>query len=111
MTGNYSAPWYCGVALVDETVGLCCEDNYDPVRVPPFNQWRCVSTNPCDPSLGLTCDSYYDSQFSSWIANVGSATDASWCVAPLDGRACCSVVHFAQFEYWDDAASGNVKIY
>ena len=110
MTGNYTANWYCGVALSDESVGLCCEDDFEPVRS-IFGSWSCVDTEPCDPALGYSCDYYYDSDFSSWINSVGASTDASWCVAPLDGRACCSVVHFANFEYWDDAATGNVKIY
>ena len=108
--GNVSRRWYSGVAKSDESVGLCCEDGKTPVRS-LFGSWSCVQSEPSDPGIVYACDYYYNSQFAQWIASVGVSSDPKWCVAPADGRACCSVIHFASAEYWDDAATGNVKVY
>lgn len=108
--GNVTRNWYCGIAKSDSSVGLCCEDGNRPNFV--LGSWRCTGTNPCDPAIvGSKCGYYYDTQFSNWINEVGVSTDANWCVSPTEQRACCSVVHFASLEYWDDEDSGNVVIY
>lgn len=110
-TGNLSLSWYCGVAQNDESVGLCCGGGDRPLEI--LGVWQCVDNDPCDPSSPISRCSYnYSSQFVDWIDETGVVgVDPSWCVAPLDGRACCPVVHFGSDEYWDDAGAGNVVVY
>lgn len=107
-TGDVERSWYCSVAQADESVGLCCQNETRPKYDFGFG-WTCIDSEACYTG-GTRCSYAYDSEFSSWISSEFPDT-TDWCVAPADGRACCSVVHFASFEYWDDAATGNVKVY
>ena len=111
--GNETREWYCMAARNDPDVGLCCEDGAYPLLV--AGTWDCVLTNPCEPDGSHSCDFNYSNigEFSSWITSdtVDPFVDPDWCVYPSAGRACCPVVHFASDEYWDDATTGNVRIY
>lgn len=103
--------WHCTPSIDDESVGLCCQDGARP-RLDPFNNWYCSNNAPCDPNVpASTCGHHYNTSFNSWIGSVGTSGDADWCVSPTEGRACCAVVTFGTFEYWDDEITENVIVY
>jgi len=108
--------YYCNYGREeDNSQGFCCPTGeyatYDPIQ----GVWSCQSSAPCyDPAdpTKEACEFMYENEFDSWITNVTDdfTTARKWCVAPLDGRACCQVMWYGSFGYWSDR-SGNVKIY
>lgn len=104
-TGEFVYPpgdYYCGEPEAAVGVGLCCPVGQKPEYNAFLSTWSCVDSDPCQVPFGFCDYDYTAGTFGEWLGDLG-------CLDPIAPLACCEIVKFGEFDYYDD--NGNIKVY